>query len=102
MKIKKLFCILFATALLLAGCSSPAPQAVTEPETVTEPDPADPQEQIKLLANSVDIWRVPNDLEYEPIQPIPGGQGLDAEIGAVNDTVAVQNQQLHTFLHFAP
>ena len=66
MKIKKLFCILFATALLLAGCSSPAPQAVTEPETVTEPDPADPQEQIKLLANSVDIWRVPNDLEYEP------------------------------------
>lgn len=66
MKIKKFFCILFATAMLLAGCSSPAPQAVTEPETVTEPDPADPQEQIKLLANSVDIWRVPNDLEYEP------------------------------------
>ena len=36
------------------------------------------------------------------IQPVPGGQGLDAEIGAVNDAVAVQNQQLHTFLHFAP
>ena len=36
------------------------------------------------------------------VQSVPGGQGLDAEIGAVNDTVAVQNQQLHTFLHFAP
>ena len=36
------------------------------------------------------------------IQPIPGGQGLDAEIGAVDDAVAIQNQKLHTFLHLAP
>ena len=36
------------------------------------------------------------------VKPLPVGQGLDAEIGTVNDAVAVQNQQLHTFLHLAP
>lgn len=66
MKITKVLCIFFAAAFLLTGCSSPAPQRATEPETVTEPDPADPQEQIKLLMKNVDTWRVPNDLEYEP------------------------------------
>ena len=36
------------------------------------------------------------------VQSIPGGQGSDSEIGPVDDTVSVQNQQLHTFLHLAP
>ena len=36
------------------------------------------------------------------VKPLPVGQGLHAEIGTVNDAVAVQDQQLHTFLHLAP
>lgn len=65
MKIRKLLCPLLAAALLLSACAFPAPERVEE-TVVTEPDPSSPQEQLRLLANSVDIWRVPNDLEYEP------------------------------------
>ena len=36
------------------------------------------------------------------IKPLPGGKGLHTKIGTVNNTVAVQDQQLHTFLHLAP
>lgn len=66
MKTKKMICILFAVALLFAGCSSPAPQRVTEPTEITLPDPSDPQAQLRLLLDNVDTWRVANDLEAEP------------------------------------
>ena len=36
------------------------------------------------------------------IQTLPGGQRTNAEIRPVNDGVAVQDQQFHTFLHLAP
>lgn len=61
MKIKKILCILLATAILLVGCSSPAPQQGTEATEATQPDPSDPAAQITLLMNAVNIWRVVND-----------------------------------------
>lgn len=66
MKVKKILCILFAAALLLAGCSSPAPQQSTEATEATQPDPSDPAAQITLLMNAVNTWRVSNDLDAEP------------------------------------
>lgn len=61
MKIKKILCILLATAILLVGCSSPAPQQGTEATEATQPDPSDPAAQITLLMNAVNTWRVVND-----------------------------------------
>lgn len=61
MKVKKILCILLATAILLVGCSSPAPQQGTEATEATQPDPSDPAAQITLLMNAVNIWRVVND-----------------------------------------
>lgn len=61
MKVKKILCILFAAALLLAGCSSPAPQQGTEATEATQPDPSDPAAQITLLMNAVNTWRVVNN-----------------------------------------
>lgn len=63
MKVKKILCILFATALLLAGCSSPDPQQGTETTEATQPDPSDPAAQITLLMNAVNTWRVVNDFD---------------------------------------
>lgn len=61
MKVKKILCILLATAILLVGCSSPAPQQGTEATEATQPDPSDPAAQITLLMNAVNTWRVVND-----------------------------------------
>ena len=36
------------------------------------------------------------------VESIPGGQGLYAEVGPVDDAIAVQDHQFHTFLHFTP
>ena len=36
------------------------------------------------------------------VESLPGCQRLHAEIGPVDDAVAIQNHEFHTFLHFAP
>lgn len=62
MKKLRILCVLLSI-LLLAGCSN-APAQVTEPET-TIPDLSSPEEQIKLLMQQINTWKVPDELESE-------------------------------------
>ena len=59
-------------------------------------------DRIRLLFFLHFLQNVQKSIDGMGVQAIPGGQRSYAKIGPVDDRVAIQNHQFHTFLHFAP